>query len=241
MRKTSNTPFSVFSTVTVDVRRHNMRRITWWDNITANRNFWSDDDELVLKAIREGFLWTQQNMWKELPTWKKTASGLPSTAGTTASVCFIKRGKLFIGHVGDSGIYPRRKRSKSSKQVISICCISVSSIYSQLWISVDGKQESWPVSTNRIAKIELARIKEAERQGRNQSRCSKSSMVQAVKWSSGPRQTIHANWRGSILSGCSSIGWLVELQCGGWCFRRISRSWLSRLRLERVERLGALF
>ena len=25
-------------------------------------------------------------------------------AGTTASICFIKRGKLFIGHVGDSGI-----------------------------------------------------------------------------------------------------------------------------------------
>jgi protein phosphatase 1D len=27
-----------------------------------------------------------------------------STAGTTASVCFIKRGKIFVGHCGDSGI-----------------------------------------------------------------------------------------------------------------------------------------
>ena len=74
------------------------------DSITKQKNFWSDDDDLVLKAIREGFLSTQQAMWKDLPNWKKTASGLPSTAGTTASVCFIKRGKLFVGHVGDSGI-----------------------------------------------------------------------------------------------------------------------------------------
>jgi len=91
------------------------------DAITSNRNFWSDDDQLVLKAIREGFLTTQQNMWKALPTWKKTNQGHPSTAGTTASVCFIKRGKLFIGHVGDSGIvlgerdphHPSRWRAKS--------------------------------------------------------------------------------------------------------------------------------
>ena len=74
------------------------------DSITSNRNFWSDDDQLVLKAIREGFLTTQNNMWKALPGWKKTNQGHPSTAGTTASICFIKRGKLFIGHVGDSGI-----------------------------------------------------------------------------------------------------------------------------------------
>ena len=74
------------------------------DAITKNKLFWSEDDDLVLKAIREGFLSTQQSMWTELPNWRKTATGLPSTAGTTASVCFIKRGKLFIGHVGDSGI-----------------------------------------------------------------------------------------------------------------------------------------
>ena len=89
----------------------NASKICFWlfqdhlmDAITKQKNFWSDDDDLVLKAIREGFLSTQQNMWNDLPSWKKTGSGLPSTAGTTASVCFIKRGKLFIGHVGDSGI-----------------------------------------------------------------------------------------------------------------------------------------
>ncbi|GFV98182.1 uncharacterized protein TNCV_4449391 [Trichonephila clavipes] len=36
--------------------------------------------------------------------WPKTASGLPSTAGTTASVAFIRKGKLYTGHVGDSRI-----------------------------------------------------------------------------------------------------------------------------------------
>lgn len=29
---------------------------------------------------------------------------MPSTAGTTASVAFIRKGKLYIGHCGDSGI-----------------------------------------------------------------------------------------------------------------------------------------
>jgi len=72
--------------------------------ITKNSKFWSDDDDQVLRAIREGFIETQKAMWADLPKWRKTASGLPSTAGTTASICFIKRGKLFIGHVGDSGI-----------------------------------------------------------------------------------------------------------------------------------------
>ena len=36
--------------------------------------------------------------------WPKTASGLPSTAGTTASIAFIRRGKIYLGHVGDSAI-----------------------------------------------------------------------------------------------------------------------------------------
>ena len=36
--------------------------------------------------------------------WPRTGSGLPSTAGTTASIGIIKNSKLYIGHVGDSGI-----------------------------------------------------------------------------------------------------------------------------------------
>ena len=74
------------------------------DAITRQKNFWSDDDDQVLAAIREGFLSTQTAMWADQPRWNPTAAGLPSTAGTTASVAFIKRGKLFVGHCGDSGI-----------------------------------------------------------------------------------------------------------------------------------------
>lgn len=36
--------------------------------------------------------------------WPRTPSGLPSTAGTTASIAFIRKGKIYIGHVGDSAI-----------------------------------------------------------------------------------------------------------------------------------------
>jgi len=74
------------------------------DNIVKHQNFWSENDDLVLKAIREGFLKTQNDMWADLPSWGKTSSGLPSTAGTTASIAFIRRGKIFVGHAGDSGI-----------------------------------------------------------------------------------------------------------------------------------------
>lgn len=74
------------------------------DNIAKLPNFWSDSDDLILKAIREGFLKTQQEMMADLENWPKTHSGMASTAGTTASVAFIRRGKLYVGHVGDSGI-----------------------------------------------------------------------------------------------------------------------------------------
>ena len=37
-------------------------------------------------------------------TWPKTLSGLPSTSGTTASVVFIRNGKVYCAHVGDSGV-----------------------------------------------------------------------------------------------------------------------------------------
>ena len=92
------------------------------DYIVRQKGFWAEDDESVLKAIHEGFLQTHYAMWKELEKWPKTASGLPSTADTTASIAFIRfykdiinsevdrscfntrRGKIFIGHVGDSAI-----------------------------------------------------------------------------------------------------------------------------------------
>jgi len=74
------------------------------DQIVRQKGFWAEDDETVQRAIHEGFVQTHHAMWKELDKWPKTASGLPSTAGTTASIAFIRRGKIYIGHVGDSAI-----------------------------------------------------------------------------------------------------------------------------------------
>ena len=62
------------------------------DFIVRQKGFWAEDDDSVLKAIHEGFLQTHYAMWKELEKWPKTASGLPSTAGTTASIAFIRSG-----------------------------------------------------------------------------------------------------------------------------------------------------
>ncbi|XP_018009004.1 mucin-5AC [Hyalella azteca] len=74
------------------------------DNIVSQRSFWSDDDNDVLDAIREGFIQTHMAMWKVVEKWPLTASGWPSTSGSTASVAFIRKQKIYIGHVGDSGI-----------------------------------------------------------------------------------------------------------------------------------------
>lgn len=112
--------------------------------ITKNSKFWSDEDDQVLKAIREGFLETQKAMWKDLPNWRKTASGLPSTAGTTASICFIKRGKLFIGHVGDSGIILGERQSTDED--------SIRKGWSSRRLTQDHKPECEP---------ELSRIRDA--------------------------------------------------------------------------------
>ena len=86
------------------------------DFIVKQKIFWADDDESVLRAIREGFLQTHQAMWGELEKWPKTVSGLPSTAGTTASIAFIRRGKIYIGHVGDSAIVLGFEESNSDKE-----------------------------------------------------------------------------------------------------------------------------
>ncbi|CAK9826894.1 Protein phosphatase 1D [Anthophora retusa] len=72
--------------------------------IVKQKSFWSDRDEDVLRAIRDGYVNAHHAMWRELDKWPRTASGLPSTAGTTASIAFIRKGKIYIGHVGDSGI-----------------------------------------------------------------------------------------------------------------------------------------
>ena len=73
--------------------------------ITDQELFWSDNDDDVLKAIRNGFINTHNKMWKELDKWpRRTYSGYQSTAGTTSTIAIIREKKLYIGHAGDSGI-----------------------------------------------------------------------------------------------------------------------------------------
>lgn len=81
--------------------------------ITNQKDFWSNDDEDIMRAIRVGFAETQKAMKNELPKWSKTNTVLPSTAGTTASVLFIKNGKYYTGHVGDSRIVISQEHDES--------------------------------------------------------------------------------------------------------------------------------
>ena len=73
--------------------------------ITKSPKFWSGEDSQVMTAIREGYTSVQQVMYKEMwQHWKRGAQDEPSTAGTTATICFVMRGKLFIANVGNSEI-----------------------------------------------------------------------------------------------------------------------------------------
>ncbi|KAJ8280944.1 hypothetical protein GJAV_G00061340 [Gymnothorax javanicus] len=75
-----------------------------WDFMKKQRGFWSKDDEEVCAAIRKGFVACHYAMWRKLPEWPKTLTGLPSTSGTTASVVVIRGDRMFVAHVGDSGV-----------------------------------------------------------------------------------------------------------------------------------------
>jgi protein phosphatase 1D len=83
--------------------------------IIESDDFWSDSDAKILGAIRQGFVKCHLDMWDELPQWPKTASGLSSTSGTTATVLFIKKSKAYVGHVGDSGLVIGYTKSMTSK------------------------------------------------------------------------------------------------------------------------------
>ncbi|XP_053310550.1 protein phosphatase 1D [Spea bombifrons] len=75
-----------------------------WGFIRKQKGFMSLDPEEVCAAIRKGFVACHHAMWKKLPEWPKTMTGLPSTSGTTASVVIIRGNKMYVAHVGDSGV-----------------------------------------------------------------------------------------------------------------------------------------
>lgn len=88
----------------------------YW-SIIRQEGFWSsDDDSAILNAIKNGFVQCHNAMWSQLPSWPRTASGLPSTSGTTATVVFIKKNRVYVGHVGDSGLVIAMKNSQKNSQ-----------------------------------------------------------------------------------------------------------------------------
>ncbi|KAF7668916.1 hypothetical protein LDENG_00274720 [Lucifuga dentata] len=84
-----------------------------WDVLKSQRGFWSKDHNEVCAALRKGFIACHHAMWKELPEWPKTLSGLPSTSGTTASVIMIRGVHMYVAHVGDSAVVVGVKDSDS--------------------------------------------------------------------------------------------------------------------------------
>ncbi|KAM3850357.1 protein phosphatase, Mg2+/Mn2+ dependent, 1Db [Diretmus argenteus] len=75
-----------------------------WEFLKKQRGFWSECDREVCSAIRKGFVACHHAMWKKLPEWPKTLTGLPSTSGTTASVVVIRGNRMYVAHVGDSAV-----------------------------------------------------------------------------------------------------------------------------------------
>ncbi|XP_026197015.1 protein phosphatase, Mg2+/Mn2+ dependent, 1Da isoform X2 [Anabas testudineus] len=75
-----------------------------WEFMKKQRGFWSQCDREVCAAIRKGFVACHHAMWKKLPEWPKTLTGLPSTSGTTASVVVIRGNRMYVAHVGDSAV-----------------------------------------------------------------------------------------------------------------------------------------
>ncbi|CAL8147045.1 unnamed protein product [Orchesella dallaii] len=71
--------------------------------ITSQKDFYSLNDTLIMKAIKKSFERLHSAMYNERnKSWPKLRSGHPSAAGTTATIVFVKNGKLYVAHVGDS-------------------------------------------------------------------------------------------------------------------------------------------
>ncbi|CAL1573769.1 unnamed protein product [Knipowitschia caucasica] len=79
-------------------------RANLWSLLKRQRGFWSQDHSEVCAALRKAFIACHHAMWKELPKWPKTLTGLPSTSGTTASVVVIRGLHMYVAHVGDSAV-----------------------------------------------------------------------------------------------------------------------------------------
>ncbi|XP_068692067.1 protein phosphatase 1D-like, partial [Montipora foliosa] len=89
-------------------------------NIKKQKGFYSDDATLVMNSIKDGFLATHLDMWKQLDSWPRTKEGFPSTSGTTATVVILRGRKLYIAHVGDSGAALGRLNKEEKLEAVTL-------------------------------------------------------------------------------------------------------------------------
>lgn len=61
-------------------------------------------------------------------SWPRTLAGLPSTAGTTASVVIVRDDKIFVAHVGDSCVVFGEKGKSGSNRLEATCVTEVNTI-----------------------------------------------------------------------------------------------------------------
>jgi len=60
-------------------------------------------------------------MFNIYDSWKKRKDGNLSTSGTTATVVFLRKSKIYFAHVGDSAAVIRRKKNnKYVAQVLTL-------------------------------------------------------------------------------------------------------------------------
>lgn len=107
--------------------------------ITKQKDFWSTNDDDIMRAIRKGFSDTHLAMRSEMSDWTRTSKILPSTAGTTASILFIRNGKFYTGHVGDSRIVIAQENPETNQ-----------------WISHKLTNDHKPESKEETERIQLA-------------------------------------------------------------------------------------
>ena len=62
-------------------RQHLCRHILEQDEFWSNSPDENENDQMILEAIRKGFLACHNDMWNHVGKWAKTTSGLPSTSG----------------------------------------------------------------------------------------------------------------------------------------------------------------
>jgi len=93
--------------------------------IVDQNEFWSQNDDLVCSAIKMGFLKFHNKMLGPRNSWKSNFPPDLSTAGSTASVLFLKNDKIYIGHVGDSAIVMGLQEDMDNKSGWSSSCLTV--------------------------------------------------------------------------------------------------------------------